>query len=215
MLYIASEVILLALVVPWMVLGLTAARKESKWRTLLFLASTVLFLASWATKFTSRVFRLLIVTWGFFSMTSVVPLVLIFVILVLALYSWLHFDLGLAEYLKAEEPIHPADKVRWSLAVTSDVEKGSSPLSEKGTTEPQVIWVHLPAPIIVKQPAIQHATRRYSISSVSSNGSQRSNRTSSSFASSLITRSRSTSLQPDSYPLSPSGLTPGLPTERQ
>ena len=118
--------------------------------------------------------------------------------------------------MKAEEPPHPADKVRWSLAVTSDMEKGRSPLSEKGSTEPQVTWVHLPAPIIVKpQPTMQHAARRYSISSVSSNGSQRSNRTSSSFALSLITRSRSTSLQPDSYPLSPSGLTPApkdLPT---
>ncbi len=65
-----------------------------------------MFLASWATKFTSRVFRLLIVTWGFFSMTSVVPLVLIFVILPLALYSWFHLDTGLAEFCEYS-PSHP------------------------------------------------------------------------------------------------------------
>ena len=111
--------------------------------------------------------------------------------------------------MKAEEPPHPADKVRWSLAVTSELEKGRSPLSEKGSTKPQVTWVHLPAPVIVgPQSTVQQAARRNSTSSVKSNGTQRSNQTESSFALSLFARSRSVSLQPDPYPLPPSGSTP-------
>ena len=111
--------------------------------------------------------------------------------------------------VKAEEPPHPADRVRWSLAVTSDPEKSRSPLSEKGSTNPHVTWVHLPAPVIVRpQPTMQQAARR---NSTASNGTQR---TESSFALSLFARSRSVSLQPDPHPLSPSGSTPapkGLP----
>jgi len=113
--------------------------------------------------------------------------------------------------VKAEEPPHPADKVRWSLAVTSDPEKGISPISK-----PQVTWVHLPAAIIVKAPAtaVRKAARSPSMSSVSSQGSSSSHRDSSNFASSLFTRSRSGSLDPDPRPLPPPGLTPsptGLP----
>lgn len=55
-------------------------------------------MATWAAMFTSRVFRLLMKTWGFFIVTSAVPMVLLIVILLLALYSWWHLDLGLAEY---------------------------------------------------------------------------------------------------------------------
>jgi hypothetical protein len=180
-------------------------------------------MAAWATKFTSPVFRLLIVTWKFFSMTAFAPLVLLFAILLLALYSWFYLDLGLAEYceyspltflppfgcstppiVKAEEPPHPADKVRWSLAITSDAEKGRSPVSDDGSMEPQIItWVHLPAPIIVKAPLPpQKAARSNSTSSVSSD------RTTRSVASSLFTRSRSVSPESNRYPLPPPGLTP-------
>lgn len=118
--------------------------------------------------------------------------------------------------VKAEEPPHPADKVRWSLAVTSDPEKGHSPLSEKGNTEPQVTWVHLPAPIVVKPPpAVQKATRSPSKSSLSSAGSGRSNGTISRIPSSLFARSRPASLQSAPYLLPPPGLIPaplmGLP----
>jgi len=212
-LYMSSEAILLALVIPWMFLGWTAGRKESKARGIMFLLCTVLFLAAWATKFISLVFRLLMVTWPSFAITSLIPLVLIFVILVLALYSWFHIDLGLAEYLIAEEPPHPADRVRWSLAVTSELEKGRSPLSEEGSKEPRVTWVHLPPPVIVKpQSTMKKAVRRPSTSSVSSNSSdssQRSNRTISSLASSVFAKSRA-SLPPDPYSLSQSGLMPAL-----
>lgn len=57
-----------------------------------------MYMATWAAMFTSRVFRLLMKTWGFFIVTSAVPMVLLIVILLLALYSWWHLDLGLAEY---------------------------------------------------------------------------------------------------------------------
>lgn len=197
----------------------------------MFLICTILLLAGWATKFTSQVFRLLMVAWPSFAITSLIPLVLIFMILLLALYSWFHIDLGLAEYCEyspsrpcfgcstafiviAEEPPHPADKVRWSLAVTSELEKGGSPSSEKGSKEPQVTWVHLPPPVIVKpQSAMKKAVRRCSTSSVSSNSSndsQRSNRTISSLASSVFAKSRAASLPPDPYSFSQSGLMPAL-----
>ena len=48
--------------------------------------------------FNSQVYRLLIITWKFFAMTSVTPMVLMYVALLLAIYSWFHLDLGLAEY---------------------------------------------------------------------------------------------------------------------
>ena len=193
----------------------------------MFLGLTIIFMAAWAAMFTSRVFRLLMMTWGLFIMTSVVTMALLVVILTLALYSWLHLDLGLAEYceysqsyflpqvfnaliVKSEEPPHPADKVRWSLAVTSDPERGLSPLSEKGN--PNVTWVHLPAPFIVKpEPSVQKVARSPSKSSMSSVDSRQST---SSYPSSLFTRSRSGSLPPDPHTFPPPGLMPppnGLP----
>ena len=57
-----------------------------------------MYMATWAAMFTSRVFRFLMRTWGFFTIISAVPMVLLVVILLLALYSWWHLDLGLAEY---------------------------------------------------------------------------------------------------------------------
>jgi len=64
----------------------------------MFLLTTILFLATNAAMFSSPVYRFLMMTWGFFSMTSTTPIVLMFVILLLALYSWAYLDLGLAEY---------------------------------------------------------------------------------------------------------------------
>lgn len=64
----------------------------------MFIALTVIFMAAWATMFNSQVYRLLIITWPFFAMTSIVPAVLLFVALILAIYTWFHLDLGLAAY---------------------------------------------------------------------------------------------------------------------
>jgi hypothetical protein len=71
---------------------------ESKPRTVMFLAFTIMFLAAWAIMFTSQVYRLLFMTWNSFAMTSLAPMVLMFVALLLSIYSWFHLDLGLAEY---------------------------------------------------------------------------------------------------------------------
>lgn len=198
---------------------------ESKPRTLMFLAFTLMFMATWAAMFVSPVYRLLVITWQYFAMTSVLPMILMFVILLLALYSWFHLDLGLAEYCKyplssflpqglnaiivnAEED-HPADKVRWSLAVTSDPEKGGSPLSEVGGTKPQVTWVRLPSPNIVKPPtATQKSPRSPPAYSASTEASKGSSLTIGNIASRFLSKPRSVSLEADPYPPPPPGLAP-------
>jgi hypothetical protein len=64
----------------------------------MFIVLTLVFMAAWASMFTSPVYRLLMITWDSFAMTSITPMVLMFVTLLLAIYSWFHLDLGLAEY---------------------------------------------------------------------------------------------------------------------
>lgn len=160
--YLVVDITLLVLIGPWLILGWTSGRMESKPRTVMFLAFTIMFLAAWAIMFTSQVYRLLLMTWDSFAMTSLAPMVLMFVALLLSIYSWFHLDLGLAEYLKAEEPSHPADMVRWSLAVTSDPEKGGSSLKRYKSVKPQVFWIHPQSPITV-----QSLTRSDSTSSLS------------------------------------------------
>jgi len=179
--YLTVDVILLVLAVPWMILGCTSGRMESNARIIVFLALTIAFMAAWATMFTSPVYRLLMKTWTYFAISSITPLVLMFAIVLLTIYSWFHLDLGLAEYLKAEEPSHPADKVRWSIAVTSDPEKGGPLSSMEGpmNTQLQVVWIHPPSPIAVKPPpTAPRRARSYSTPSMSTaESSQESHRT--------------------------------------
>ena len=199
----------------------------------MFLAVTIVFMAAWASMFTSPVYRVLILTWNSFATTSITAMILMVVTLLLAMYSWFHLDVGLAEYcecsvspfvpqvlnisiVKAEEPPHPADKLRWSLAVPSDPEKGGSPTSEDVMSKPKVTWVRLPSPTISKpSTAAQKAARSYSTRSAPTKGSKRSHLTSNGIASKLIkARSVSGERDPYSYPPPPPGLMPppyGLP----
>lgn len=200
---------------------------ESKPRTLAFLAITIILMAAWASMFTSPVYRLLIITWRWFAMTSVIAMILMVVTLLLALYSWFNLDVGLAEYrecsvspfvrqalntfiVKDEEPPHPADAVRWSLAITSDPEKLSPLTSGDGMSPPQVTWVRLPSPIAKPSTMMQKMARSHLTASAPTNGSKGSHwRTNGTAASKLIKKPHLVSLKPDSYPSPPpQGSTP-------
>lgn len=213
--------------------GWTSCRMESKPRTLAFFAITIIFMAAWASMFTSPAFRLLILTWGTFAMTTIISMILMVVTLLLALYSWFHLDVGLAEYceysvspfvlqvlntflVKAEEPPHPADNLRWSLAITSDPEKGAAPTSGDGMSKPQVTWVHAPSPMIVKlSVTTQQITQSHLTPLAPTKDSKGSHQVTNSISSRRMNQSGSVSLETDPHPPPPPpGLMPpsfGLP----
>ena len=103
--------------------------------------------------------------------------------------------------MKAEEPPHPADKVRWSLAITSDPEKGGSTLPRDRSFNTQVTWIHPQSPITVHFPtgrARSHSTSLVSTNGGGSNWSPQATST----GSGLLARSRSVSFA------KPAGLMP-------
>lgn len=72
--------------------------------------------------------------------------------------------------VKAEEPPHPADKLRWSIAVTNDPENAGSSESEDGGIPRKVTWVHPPSPDIAKRPTpAKSILRTHPASSASTN----------------------------------------------
>jgi hypothetical protein len=101
--------------------------------------------------------------------------------------------------VKAEEPSHPADEVRWSLAVTSDPEKGGSSLKRYKSVKPQVFWIHPQSPITV-----QSLTRSDSTSSLSTE----SHPTTGSMGLRALIQSRPVAFKPLPYTPPPLGLMP-------
>lgn len=75
-------------------------RVESKRRIAAFVALTVALLALWAGSFTCSTNRFVFLTWDFFAALTIAPGFFIVCILVLAIYIWLHLDLGLTAYRK-------------------------------------------------------------------------------------------------------------------
>ncbi|KIM85451.1 hypothetical protein PILCRDRAFT_817474, partial [Piloderma croceum F 1598] len=98
-------IIVLILLVPWLMTGWFAVRRELKAPMLIFLVLSFGYLAGWGAMFSSTTFRWTFVQWLFFALIASSSVILTFVALILGLICRLNFGKGLPRYLSAQEPI--------------------------------------------------------------------------------------------------------------
>jgi len=97
--------IVLVLLIPWLLMGWFAARKELKLPMAVFLVLSALYVIGWGVMFDSTTFRWTFYQWGFFGSISTLSAILAIIDLVVGIMCRLNFDKGLPNYLNAQEPL--------------------------------------------------------------------------------------------------------------
>uniref|UniRef100_D8PNX4 Expressed protein n=1 Tax=Schizophyllum commune (strain H4-8 / FGSC 9210) TaxID=578458 RepID=D8PNX4_SCHCM len=104
-LYEALIVLSSALLIPWIMLGWYAIRREMKYAVLLFLFLGFVYLFAWTFMFYSSTYRWLFITWPFLGAFTIASILLIVASIILAIVCRVHFDRGLKHYLQAESAL--------------------------------------------------------------------------------------------------------------
>ncbi|KAF9455016.1 hypothetical protein P691DRAFT_770111 [Macrolepiota fuliginosa MF-IS2] len=129
--YLASSIITLVLLIPWLMMGWFGVRRELKIPMLLFLGLCVLYLGGWGVMFVSTTFRWTFVTWRFFSLMAVASVLLTVTCLILGLLCRMNFGKGLPRYLSAQEELPTGDFGFVTPEYEYDDEKVEFPSIEK------------------------------------------------------------------------------------
>jgi len=103
-------IIVLVLLVPWLMTGWFAVRRELRMPMLVFLVLSLGYLAGWGVMFASTTFRWTFVQWRFFSLIASGSVLLTLVAFILGVICRLNFGKGLPRYLNAQELI-PDERV--------------------------------------------------------------------------------------------------------
>ncbi|CAE6520374.1 unnamed protein product [Rhizoctonia solani] len=99
-LYKTIVAIQLAALVPWLVMGWYAVRREMRKTMIAFLVLSALFIVAWAGMFVSPTWRLTFLTWMFFRMMTVSAAILTVLTLLLGIVSFLNFGKDLPKHLR-------------------------------------------------------------------------------------------------------------------
>lgn len=103
-------IIVLILLVPWLMTGWFAVRRELRMPMLVFLVLSLGYLAGWGVMFASTTFRWTFVQWRFFSLIASASVLLTLMAFILGVICRLNFGKGLPRYLNAQELI-PDERV--------------------------------------------------------------------------------------------------------
>jgi len=98
-------IVVLILLIPWLMTGWFAVRRELRIPMLVFLVLSFGYLAGWGAMFASTTFRWTFVQWRFFSLIASSSVLLTLIALILGLICRLNFGKGMLHYLNAQEPI--------------------------------------------------------------------------------------------------------------
>ncbi|GLB36492.1 putative B-block binding subunit of TFIIIC [Lyophyllum shimeji] len=127
-LYKVTSFVTLVLLVPWLMTGWFAVRRELRVPMFIFLLLSVLYLAGWGVMFFSTTFRWTFITWRFFSLMASASVLLTVASLTLGVIGRYNFGKGLLRYLNAQEAL-PGDDFEYYSS--SDMEKVDFPSNEK------------------------------------------------------------------------------------
>ncbi|KAH9968726.1 hypothetical protein BC827DRAFT_276462 [Russula dissimulans] len=103
--YQAFLMIIIVLLIPWLLTGWFASRKELKFLMMVFLVLSAGYLVGFGLMFDSETFRWTYVEWGFFGSTVTISALLTLISFIVGIMCRLNFDKGLVHYLKGEEPL--------------------------------------------------------------------------------------------------------------
>jgi len=104
-LYKTTAIITLIALIPWLMTGWFAVRRELRVPMIVFLVLSILYLAGWSLLFFSTTFRWTFVTWTFFSVNASASVFLAVVSFILGLVCRLNFGKGLPRYLNAHQSL--------------------------------------------------------------------------------------------------------------
>ncbi|KAG6919586.1 hypothetical protein DXG01_004250 [Tephrocybe rancida] len=131
-LYKIASFVTLALLIPWLMTGWFAVRRELRVPMIIFLVLSVLYLGAWGFMFISTTFRWTFVTWRFFSIMATASVLLTVASLTLGIICRCNFDKGLLRYrplpVGAQQNL-PDDDFEYYGG--SDIEKVDFPSNEK------------------------------------------------------------------------------------
>ncbi|KDN51542.1 hypothetical protein RSAG8_00087, partial [Rhizoctonia solani AG-8 WAC10335] len=102
-LYKAIVGIQLVALVPWLVMGWYAVRREMRKTMIGFLVLSTLFVVAWAAMFVSPTWRLTFLTWMFFRMSTECAAILTVLALILGIVCLLNFGKDLPKHLRISE----------------------------------------------------------------------------------------------------------------
>ncbi|CAE6392710.1 unnamed protein product [Rhizoctonia solani] len=102
-LYKAIVAIQLVALLPWLVMGWYAVRREMRKTMIAFLVLSALFIIAWAGMFVSPTWRLTFLTWMFFRMMTVCAAILTALTLVLGIVAFINFGKDLPKHLRMND----------------------------------------------------------------------------------------------------------------
>jgi hypothetical protein len=108
-LYKVTSFITLALLVPWLMTGWFAVRRELRVPMFIFLSLSMIYLGGWGFMFFSTTFRWTFVTWRFFSIMASASVLLTVLSIILGVICRYNFGKGLTRYLNAQQPLDEGD----------------------------------------------------------------------------------------------------------
>jgi hypothetical protein len=129
-LYKVTSFITLALLVPWLMTGWFAVRRELRLPMFFFLTLSILYLGGWGVMFFSTTFRWTFLTWRFFSIMAVASVFLTLMSFLLGVVCRFNFGKGLLRYLGGRQTL-PSDDPYIYDGASRDIEKVDFPSNEK------------------------------------------------------------------------------------
>jgi len=91
--------------VPWLMTGWFAVRRELRTPMVFFLVLCFIYLCGWSFMFWATTFRWTFVQWRFFSLMASASVALTVVVMILAIICRINFGKGLLRYLQAQETL--------------------------------------------------------------------------------------------------------------
>jgi hypothetical protein len=178
----------LVLLIPWLMIGWFAVRREKKILMIIFLVLCFAYLAAWAFMFISGSFRWTFIQWRFFSLVTSASVLLTLAAFVLGMICRINFGKGLPRYLNTQDYYEKDDSIYDNAnGDMDDVEKvdfpsfflASGPGAPNNTTEmaPSILQVGVrsPSPAHIRSPEWpQNQTRNGDIPSEGNDGIRRS-----------------------------------------
>ncbi|KAF9015474.1 hypothetical protein BDQ17DRAFT_1295304 [Cyathus striatus] len=129
-LYKVTSFITLALLVPWLMAGWFAVRRELRLPMFFFLTLSILYLGGWGVMFFSTTFRWTFLTWRFFSIMAVASVSLTLMSFLLGVVCRFNFGKGLLRYLGGQQTL-PNEAPYIYDGAPRDIEKVDFPSNEK------------------------------------------------------------------------------------
>ncbi|KAF9023396.1 hypothetical protein BDZ89DRAFT_1069885 [Hymenopellis radicata] len=126
--YKAVAIVVGVFLIPWLLAGWVAIRKESRILMFAFLLTSVLYIAGLSLMFLSTTFRWTFLHWHFFSVITSLSVFLTVSAFLIGIVCRYNFGKGLVRYLNAQEPL-PGDDFA-PVTPNTDIEKVAFP-SEK------------------------------------------------------------------------------------